>query len=429
MIKGQKKSPLSNDDDFWMTKAILDKSKTPFFRLSPTGQVEYSNKAACESLGYSKDELEGLYPWDFDPDFKAEYWPEVWERLQKHEIIHINSRHQRKDGTCFDVEVTGHFISTDKEKFSFTFVQDVTERKVIEAELRMTAAIFNSQIGMVVTDKDGGILKINEAFTQVTGYGSEDAVGRNMSLLSSGMQQPEFYDGMWASIVNKGSWQGEIWNRRKNGEAYPQWLTVTAIKDDKGQLNNYVGTMMDITQRKILEEELQRLAHYDALTDLPNRALLMERLNAGIASTKRNQSSLCLMYIDLDRFKEVNDNFGHSVGDLLLTEVAIRLRTCFKRGTDTIARLGGDEFIGVLSNPKNPNEAFEIAQNILKVLSSPYSLKNNLINISASIGIAFFPDHALDADSLIKIADQALYAAKNRGKNQYSTANDYMKFI
>jgi len=183
LIKGQKKSPLSNDDDFWMTKAILDKSKTPFFRLSPTGQVEYANKAACESLKYSKDELEGLYPWDFDPDFKAEYWPEVWERLQKHEIIHINSRHQRKDGTCFDVEVTGHFISTDKEKFSFTFVQDVTERKVIEAELRMTAAIFNSQIGMVVTDKDGGILKINEAFTQVTGYGSEDAVGRNYEFI------------------------------------------------------------------------------------------------------------------------------------------------------------------------------------------------------------------------------------------------------
>lgn len=537
------------ESDFWMTKAILDKSRTPIYRLSPQGQVQYVNQAACESLGYTNDELVGLYPWNFDPDFKADYWPGVWERLKQNEIVHIATRHQRKDGTFLNVEVTGHFIEHDKDEFSFVFVQDVTyrkaaeeairqkesylralidnfpfmvwlkdkesrfltvnqahaesygydspeqiigktdfdlsppdlaehyrahdrsimeshhrevieeqfegpqdrhwietfkapvldengevlgtvgfsrditERKAAEAELRMTAAIFNSQVGMVVTDNKGQILKVNEAFTQVTGYGSNEIIGQQMNVLSSGIHAPKFYAAMWKSIVEQGAWEGEIWNRRKNGETYPQWLTITAIKGGDGDVINYVGTLLDITHRKALEEKMQRLAHYDTLTELPNRALLLERLQTGIGHAKRTKSLLSLMYMDLDRFKEVNDTLGHAIGDLLLKEVAERIKACMKRETDTVARIGGDEFIGLLTNISSPKEAVDIAGNILKALRAEYNLNGTLVNISASIGISFYPVHAEDAEGLTKAADTALYEAKNAGRDQYKIAS------
>lgn len=544
-----KKLGTDNSDSFWMTKAILDKSRTPFYRLSPNGQVEYVNQAACESLGYSESELVGFYPWDFDPDFKPEYWPNVWERLKKHEIIHIDTRHQRKDGTFIDVEVTGHYISNGVEEFSFTFVQDVTERKaaedlirrkesylralidnfpflvwlkdkdsrfltvnqayahsfgfetpeqisgktdfdlsppdlakhyrevdshiiqsgqkivleeqhegpdgrhwletykapvfnesgevlgtvgfsrditerkVAEAELRMSASIFNSDVGMVVTDNESTILKVNEAFTNITGYTPDEAIGQQMSLLSSGVQQPDFYHSMWKSILVHDGWQGEIWNRRKNGELYPQWLTVTAIKGEAGKVTNYVGTMMDITERKAQEEEMQRLAHHDALTGLPNRTLFMDRLNFGISQARRNESLLCLMYVDLDKFKEINDSLGHSFGDLLLKEVAQRLLKCIKRETDTVARLGGDEFVVLLPNIHLHDAVVKIANSILSDLNSSFTLNSIPVCISASIGIAFYPTHAEDAEGLIKIADEALYVAKTEGKNCYRFAS------
>lgn len=546
---GEKQNTKQADlHNLWMTKTILDKSRTPIYRLSPQGQVQYVNQAACDSLGYSNDELVGLYPWNFDPDFKAEYWPGVWENLKQDEIVHITTRHQRKDGTYINVEVTGHFIAHGDDEFSFVFVQDVTdktatqeairrkesylralidncpfivwlkdkdshfltvnqayaesygyespeqivgksdfdlsppdlaehyrahdrsimeshlrevieeqfegpqdrhwvetfkapvlddngevlgtvgfsrditERKAAEAELRMTAAIFNSQVGMVVTDSKGQILKVNEAFTQVTGYSPNEVIGQRMNLLNSDVHEPDFYAAMWKSIIDHGSWEGEIWNRRKNGENYPQWLTVTAIKGGDGDVINYVGTMLDITHRKALEEKMHRLAHYDTLTELPNRALLLERLQSGIAHAKRTKALLCLLYMDLDRFKEVNDSLGHDIGDLLLKEAAKRIKGCLKRETDTVARIGGDEFIGLLTSISSPNEAVDIAAKILDALKNEYNLNGTVVNISASIGIAFYPLHAEDADGLTKAADTALYEAKNAGRNLYKIA-------
>jgi diguanylate cyclase (GGDEF)-like protein/PAS domain S-box-containing protein len=532
-----------------MTKVILDKSRTPFYRLSPAGRVDYANQAACQSLGYSEVEMVGLYPWDFDPDFKPEYWPDVWDRLKRHEIVHINTRHKRKDGTFIDVEVTGHYISNGTEEFSFTFVQDITERKaaeemirqkesylralidnfpfmvwlkdkegrflasnqihahshgfstpddiagktdfdlspsdlanhyrendlsimqsgqkqvieeqyegpvgrqwietykapvighngemlgtvgfsrditerkVVETELRMTASIFNSQVGMVVTDNECVILKVNEGFTKVTGYKPEEAIGKHMSFLSSGVHQPTFYKSMWEKIILNDGWQGEIWNHRSDGEIYPQWLTITAIKGVNDHVTNYVGTMMDISDRKVIEEKMQHLAHYDALTNLPNRVLLMDRLQFGIAQARRNKSLFCLMYLDLDRFKEVNDTLGHSIGDLLLKEVSQRLLKNIKRETDTVARMGGDEFIILLSKIQNHDDVIQIAKSILNELDSTFNLMDNQVHISASIGIAFYPTHAEDAEALIKVADAALYEAKRNGKNCYKFAS------
>lgn len=529
--------------DHWISKAILETSKTPFYRLSPSGQVLYVNKAACESLGFTQDEMVGLYPWDFDPDFKPEYWPGVWDRLKKHEIVHIETRHRRKDGTLIDVEVTGHYISNGIDEFSFTFVQDVTarkaaeeatrrersylralidnfpfmvwlkdkesrflavnrvhansygyqspedlvgktdfdlsppdlashyrkddikviesrqrqvieeqhegtqgrhwietfkapvvgengellgtvgfarditDRKAAEVELKTTAKVFESQEAMVVTNSDGVILKINDAFSRITGYAAEEAIGKRMNMLSSGAHQQDFYQAMWHSIIEHGGWQGEIWNRRKNGEVYPQWLTITAIKGAGGAVTNYVGTMQDITDRKALEERINYLAHYDALTDLPNRVLLTDRLNLALAQARRERLELCLMYLDLDKFKEVNDTLGHAIGDLLLKEVAGRLLECVRRDTDTVTRMGGDEFVVLLPKIKGKADAIAVAESVLASLNRPLSLQGKYVQISTSIGLAFYPTNNVSGDELIKIADNAMYKAKKDGKN------------
>jgi diguanylate cyclase (GGDEF)-like protein len=244
-----------------------------------------------------------------------------------------------------------------------------------------------------------------------------------MSFLSSGVHQPTFYKSMWEKIILNDGWQGEIWNHRSDGEIYPQWLTITAIKGVNDHVTNYVGKMMDISDRIVIEEKMQHLAHYDALTNLPNRVLLMDRLQFGIAQARRNKSLFCLMYLDLDRFKEVNDTLGHSIGDLLLKEVSQRLLKNIKRETDTVARMGGDEFIILLSKIQNHDDVIQIATSILSDLDNIFILKGNQVYISASIGIAFYPTHAEDPEALIKVADAALYEAKRNGKNCYKFAS------
>jgi diguanylate cyclase (GGDEF)-like protein len=222
---------------------------------------------------------------------------------------------------------------------------------------------------------------------------------------------------MWESINRTGSWQGEIWNRRKDGEIYPVWQSITAVKTDDGKVTHYVGTMIDITARKAAEEQMRHIAHYDVLTDLPNRILLADRLQQALAQARRMTTKLALMYIDLDKFKPVNDNFGHDVGDLLLKEVASQLLSCIKRESDTVARLGGDEFVVLLSNYEHETDLVILAENILNALSDPFSIEGNLLNISSSIGIATYPADGTDTISLMKNADTAMYQAKHAGRS------------
>ncbi len=259
--------------------------------------------------------------------------------------------------------------------------------------------------------------KINQSFTRITGYTEQEAVGKKMNLLSSGVQDSYFYSEMWKSINNTGNWQGEIWNRRKNGEIYPQWLTITAVKNKDEIVTHYVGTMLDITARKAIERKVQHLAHHDALTDLPNRTLLTDRLNQALAHVRREDTMLALMFIDLDKFKPVNDLLGHDIGDLLLKEVAERLLSCVKRESDTVSRIGGDEFVVLLARIENEGDVEIIAKNILGAVSQPFNIHNHSIDISSSIGIALYPKHGNDAISLMKSADNAMYQAKSSGRN------------
>lgn len=416
-----------NANSFWMTRAILDKTKTPFYRLSPEGRVEYVNQAACESLGYTQNELVGLYPWDFDPDFKPEYWPDVWNKLLKHEIVHIFTRHRRKDGTLIDVEVTGHYSSHGIEEFSFVFVQDITERKAAEDALRkkesyLRALIDNFPFMVWLKDRNSRFLTVNQILAQFHGYESPEQIAGKTDFDLSPPDLAEHYRDNDLSIMQSG--QKEVIEEQHKGPKGRHWIETykAPVIDVNGEVLGTVGFARDITDRKAIEEKMQHLAHYDALTDLPNRALLMDRLLFGIGHASRNKSLLCLMYVDLDRFKEVNDTLGHAMGDLLLKQVAERLLETLKRETDTVARIGGDEFIVLISNIHQHDDVIAIATSILGALNEKFILKGTPINISASIGIALYPTHAETPDSLMKVADGALYKAKEDGKNCFKFA-------
>ncbi len=301
------------------------------------------------------------------------------------------------------------------------FVTDITARKLTENELKIAATVFQSQEGMFVTDVTGAILRVNRAFTEITGYTPEEATGRNPRLLSSGRHDSAFYAAMWGSLHNTGVWEGEIWNRRKGGEVYPQHLTITAVSNTDGTVTNYVATMTDITLNKAAAQEIEQLAFYDYLTGLPNRRLLLDRANQALASSSRSGKRGALLFIDLDNFKALNDTLGHDVGDLLLQQVAERLTLCV-REDDTVARLGGDEFVVMLEELSEETieaagQTESIAHKILAALNEPYRLESHRHHSTPSVGITLFNAHQAKVEELLQQADIAMYQAKKGGRN------------
>ena len=299
--------------------------------------------------------------------------------------------------------------------------QDITARRRAEDELRIAATAFESHEGMLITDAGMITLRVNAAFTRVTGYTPDDIVGKTPRLLKSGRHDAAFYAAMWEHITATGSWQGEIWNRRKSGEIYPEWLTITAVRNDRGDVTHYVGTLTDISQRKTAEDEIRHLAFYDPLTQLPNRRLLLDRLQQAMASSARSGRLGAVMFLDLDNFKALNDSRGHDKGDLLLQHVAQRLSTCIREG-DTASRFGGDEFVVMLVDlstvvEETATQAEIIALKILEVLAQPYDLGGHPYFCTASIGIALFSNHQFTSSELLKQADLAMYDAKASGHN------------
>ncbi len=306
---------------------------------------------------------------------------------------------------------------------------DITGRKRAEADLRIAAITFESQEGVMITDAKAVILRVNRSFTEITGYSSDDAIGKTPDLLRSGRHDAGFYAAMWDSVVRTGTWCGEIWNRRKNGEVYPGWLTVTAVKRRDGPISHYVGTFADITLRKAAEDEIRHLAFYDALTRLPNRRLMLDRLRQALISSVRHERHGALMLFDLDDFKTLNDTLGHDVGDQFLVEVASRMESCI-RECDTVARLGGDEFVVILED-LDPEalaamQAESVAVKIQAALNQPYlldlsfsggDLNTRSYQCTSSIGITLFRDQSVSVDELLKRADTAMYQAKAEGRN------------
>ncbi|TAN65162.1 MAG: GGDEF domain-containing response regulator [Methylobacter sp.] len=299
--------------------------------------------------------------------------------------------------------------------------REIAERKQMEADILVAATVFESHEGMLVSDANNNILRVNRAFSLITGYSAKDVIGKNPRVLNSGRHDASFYAALWESINNTGSWEGEIWNRRKGGEIYPEHLTITAVKRQNGSITHYVATLTDITRDKEAADRIERLAFYDPLTELPNRRLLQDRLKPALALSHRNGRQGALLFIDMDNFKSLNDTLGHDMGDLLLQQVAQRLKLCVREG-DTVARLGGDEFVVMLEDLSEQaieaaTQSEMIGNKILAILNRPYQLATHEYHSTPSIGATLFNGHEQSIDELLKQADIAMYQAKASGRN------------
>ena len=298
-------------------------------------------------------------------------------------------------------------------------------RRQAEAQVELAAKVFESSMeGIVITDAESNIVSVNRGFTEITDYADQEVIGKNPRVLASGRHDAAFYQAMWAAIKETGGWRGEVWNRRKGGEIYPEWLTISCVKDESGQVTNYIGIFADISERKMAEERIQHLAHFDALTDLPNRTLLRDRLEQAMVKAQRANEKVAVMFLDLDRFKSINDTLVHGIGDSLLQMVAQRLLDCV-REQDTVSRQGGDEFIVILPDTDADGVA-HVAQKMLLAISRPYLIERHDLRVTPSIGISIYPDDAHDIETLIKYADVAMYHAKDNGRNNYQFYTENM---
>lgn len=343
-------------------------------------------------------------------------------RLRNGEVVQpYEGTYRHPDGSLRTVEVTERPELDERGRpvAAVGIIRDVTERNRTEQELRRAATVFdNTDEGIIVTDARRNIIVVNKAFTRITGYEVDDVLGRNPRLQQSERHDRPFYEQIWAAIENTGQWRGEIWNRRKNGEVYPAWENITAVKDEHGQVLNYVAVFSDISVIKQSEERLAHLAHHDPLTGLPNRMRFVANLEQALEMAKRHKDKVALMFLDLDRFKLINDTMGHAFGDKLLTVVGDRLRSCV-RAEDTVARLGGDEFTIVLAEIARPENATLIAEKIIETIGQPIRLEDQEVSTTATVGISIYPDDADNADGMVKAADTAMYHAKGRGRGSF----------
>lgn len=387
-----------------------------------------SNAAARAAFGLgeaisrnrSDQELSGMV----DPQFSAALLrchhtdEEAWQigRVSRvEEIVPIPGGEK----AVFDVIKVPLFHDDGSRKGLVIVGRDVTGLKRAEEALQVTASVFDTtQDAILITDADNNIIDVNPAFTRITGYGREEVLGLNPRILSSGRHDKAFYAGMWQTLNEQHAWRGEIWNRRKDGEFFAELLSISAIVGDEGRVQRYVGVFSDITYFKEHEEELSHVANYDALTGIPNRRLLADRLRQATAVAQRNGKTLAICYLDLDGFKEVNDRFGHDKGDLLLVDITRRLQEVLRAG-DTLARLGGDEFVVLFNGLAQEGECFPILDRVMAAAAKPMSLAGNMVAVSASIGVTFYPADNVDGDTLLRHADQAMYVAKQAGKNRF----------
>ena len=383
------------------------------------------NQRLCDIFGYPREELETLtwteitYPDDLAGDV-AEF-----ERVLSGETdgYALDKRFIRKDGAVIYASIAVRCVrkSDGSPDYFVALVQDIDARKRAEDELRIAAVTFESQEGMMVTDANGVILRVNHAFTSTTGYTADEVVGQTPRILQSGRHGKEFYRDMWDRIIQTGVWQGEVWDKHRSGKIYPKWLTISTVRDASGKVTHYVGTHYDITERKKAEEQINALAFYDQLTGLPNRTLLADRLKQTLARCGRNRDYGALLFIDLDNFKVLNDTQGHDMGDLLLKQVAERVQHSI-RDDDTAARVGGDEFVVVLSGLSASSSdaartAEWVAEKVLSALNQGYQLGDTVYRCGASIGVSLFFGGDTAVDELMKQADMAMYRSKSEGRN------------
>ncbi len=391
-----------------------------------SGIIVDANPSAAKFYGYPLEILRGMSVRQINAQTESAIRQHRQKAISGEQNI-FSFIHRLANGDVREVEAHISIVNYGGRSLFFSIIHDITERKHAETELRIAAAAFESQAAMIITDAKGVILRVNSAFTETTGYTSEEAVGQTPRILKSGRHDADFYTAMWETLNLTGKWQGEVWDRRKNGEIYPKWLTITAVKGEDEVTTHYVGLQLDITERKLAEKQLQMLAHHDPLTGLPNRALFHDRLEHGLGLARRHQHLMAVLFLDLDHFKEINDTLGHDMGDVLLKEAAGRLLACV-RMTDTVARMGGDEFTVIITEMKTADDAVHVAKEILNAFLQPFELNEKCYRVGCSIGIAIYPEHGTNHKTLLKHADSAMYHAKTK-RNSFCLFHNSLKAV
>lgn len=403
--------------------AIFDNITDAIIFADLDRKVVNTNQSTKHIFGYDTDEVRGASTSVFYADMEDfEYQGETRflpDAEPTNDLYELN--YKRKNGEIFVGETQGSVVKNAAGKTIgiIGVVRDISERIDAEKNLRRAASVFsNASEGIMITSPDGTILDVNDAFSDLSGYSRSESLGNNPRMLQSGLQSKAFYEAMWDQLLNRGHWEGEICNRHKDGHTCIQQLSINAVADELGLTQCYIGLFYDITLQKEHESQLNHIAHYDALTNLPNRLLLADRLQQGMLHADRKKDFLAVVYIDLDGFKEINDSYGHEVGDRLLVEVSSRM-TRVLRERDTVARLGGDEFVAVFTELPDTESCLPLIKRVLEAVASGIELDDSWLHVTASMGIAFYPAEEASPDTLIRQADQAMYQAKLQGKNCY----------
>ena len=393
------------------------------WEVDAAGRYTFASESVLSLLGYTPEEIIGKTAFDLMP-------PEEAARVRD-EFLGIVSRGEPfrdLENVVLDALGRRHVTLTsgapirnaNGDLIGYRGVdRDITERRRDEQALMLAASVFSASTeGICIADANQRIVSANPALTAITGYSSEEIIGKTPAMFRSGRHDNEFYRAMWTKLATTGSWRGEIWNRRKNGDVYPEWLSITTIKNAAGQITHYIGSFSDITERKRAEENIVFMAHHDALTRLPNRTLLDDRIRQAIAKSRRSGERTAVLFLDLDRFKLINDTLGHDVGDRLLEQVADRLRGAL-RETETVARLGGDEFVVVIPEVAEIDRVALIAQKLVDAMTAPLGVGEHVLHVTTSIGVSVYPDDGENAATLLRNADTAMYYAKESGRNNF----------
>ena len=401
---------------------LYDSSALSYFSFDQQGLIVEANLAGANLLRMDRSSLIGMPFINFvAPRDRNKFLHHVHGYLSGDGQASAEFILDLLDGKPIDVQMTGivsQFAGSDA-KYCRAVLTDITERKLVERKLDISAkALENIQEGVMLVDAQTRIVAVNSAFSEVTGYSADEIVGLTPAILKSGLQDDEFYRSMYASLKKNDGWQGEIRNRRKNGEIYQEWLSISVIRNDSGEIDNYIGVFSDISNQQEMKKRLHQLAYYDELTGLPNRTLLYDRLSLELAHSKRDSSKMAILFIDLDGFKGINDLHGHFAGDHFLKEVAGRLASCVREG-DTLSRMGGDEFVAFLRNIADEQVAAQVAGRMLETCAQPFVIEGHELFVTVSVGISIHPRDGDSVSDLLRDADTAMYRAKACGKNNY----------
>lgn len=399
-------------------RMLFETSPVGLALCSMDGVLVEINKVCANIIGHSIEEAKQLSYWDITPE---EYTDDEYKQLESlNNTGHYGpyeKEYFHKDGHRVAVRLVGHIIERNGEQYIWSGVEDITVEKALKEKLGQSAAVVhNTAEGIIITDIDSRIISVNPAFTEITGYSEDEVIGQTPRILKSNKHDRVFYADMWKQVMQTGCWQGELWDRKKDGAVFPSWTTISAVINDDTEVTHYVGVFSDISSLKQSEDKLDFLAYHDPLTGLPNRLLMSDRLEHALRIAERKKKMLGVLFLDLDRFKNINDSLGHSVGDRLLEQVAVRLQEAVRQ-EDTVARLGGDEFVVLIEGVNHASDVIGLANKLLSSFTDSFSLNGHTLYVTPSIGVSVYPQDGSDPETLIRNADTAMYRAKEMGKN------------